>query len=374
MKDRDKLFQTRSEWIDYLIGSRFSGDKEAFAKEVGYELSTINHFINPHSPRRCGDRAARAIESALGLSRHTLDESRKDKKESYYVAISTNAQYTYETVSQLKNEQCVQECAAVLGDFDILIKVEVDNFHFLDILLAKLVKFPGVKRSQTFKAIDSLHWQRQQEQRMDIPPKEDRLYIHNGVDSFIYKKMSYLFDQVKLLEKDPIVIKDDEPASIHSFELLSGTKRSMCAIRSYDSKMRGFEDFNAKEKSLIENGVKSRRIIILDSKELWKKENWSIVRNQYDSYKSIGCSVRFLLESKWYSSSHKIGLEKFLILDESFVCIRDETPTSYDDEHGQISIFRNPEMVKNYQDTFEVNWKNSYDFDELYNRYFTGKK
>ena len=373
VNDREVLSKNRADWMNYLIDTRFEGSKEGFSEAIRYGLVTVNHFLNPHSNRRCGDKAARSIEKSLNLSRYTLDEPVKNEKEIYYVGISTNAQYTYETVLQLKNESCVQECSAVLGDFDILIKVEVESFKFLDILLAKLVKFPGVTKSQTLKAIESLHWQREQKPKMEIPPKEDHLYINNGVEAFIHKKMNHLFDQVKLLERDTITIKDDEPSRVGAYELLNGTKNSICAIRNYDSKMKGFTEFNDKEKKLIDSGINSRRIIILDSKGLWKKNGWSLVMKQYENYSGIGCNIKFLTENRWSSLGHKIGIEKFLILDSSFVCIREEETDKHDDEdYGQVIIYRSSEVIKNYKDTFEINWNKAHTYDELYSKTFSG--
>ena len=164
--ESEDLYVVRAEWIAYIIDTRFNGAKEIFCEKVGYKLGSVNHFLSPRSQRPCSDHAARTIERRLDLETKTLDSPRIEKKQTYYVAISTNAQYTYETVRQLQSEAVVMECAAVLGDFDLLIKVEVEHFKFLDVLLAKLVKFPGVKRSRTYKAIDSLHWQRSQKERL----------------------------------------------------------------------------------------------------------------------------------------------------------------------------------------------------------------
>lgn len=376
--DKENLSAIRAEWIAYLIDTRFNGDKEKFCEQVVYKVGTINHFLCPTSQKSCGSHAARTIERKLDLEPKTLDTPRTEKKQIYYVAISTNAKYTYEIVTQLQKEKNVMECSAVLGDFDILIKVEVESFKFLDMLLAKLVKFPGVKRSQTYKSIDSLHWQRKQKEQLEIPKKDDRLYIHNGISRFIYKKIEHLYNEVKLLKKETIIVKDSDLIGVENYQILEGTKKSICAIRVFDSYMKTFEEFLKAEKKLIEeNNIDSRRIIILSKNKVhrYKTKGWSEVQDLYEKYERIGSKVRFLYDDQWISSGREIGLKKFIILDDEFVCIREEEKTAYeDDDNGQMIIIRNNEVIQMYMDTFNTNWSKSITYSQLYSKLFPSIK
>jgi DNA-binding Lrp family transcriptional regulator len=368
--NREEIYMIRAEWVAYLIDSRFNGSKEAFGEKVGYKVGSINHFLSPTSQRPCKDHAARKIERMLDLEKDCMDKPRTEKKEVYYVAISTNAQYTYETVSQLRNNPYVVECAAVLGDFDILIKVAVEDFRFLDTLLARLVKFPGVKRSQTYKAIENLHWQREQKEQMEIPDKEKRTYVNNGVTQYIYDKLNSLFDEIKLLEKETIIVKDSDLVRISNCQVIEGTKRTICAIRVYNSYMKDFEEFLKLEKELIQDkGVVCRRIIIYDKSNFYKKEEWKKLCELYDSYTLTGSTVKFLDPDNWVNSSRQVHLEKFIILDNSFVCIRQENLQSTEEDEGQAAILRNPELVSMYTDTFNTNWSRSISYETLHKRF-----
>ncbi|WP_020395613.1 Lrp/AsnC ligand binding domain-containing protein [Thiolinea disciformis] len=362
MNNRFDLFKIRAERLAHILDTQFKGSKEALALEVGCSVGAITHYLNPHSARPCVDKAAKRIERALNLEPRSLSEPLHGKRETYYVAIHTNAQYTYEIVTMLKAEECVKECAAVLGDFDIFIKVQVENFRFLDTLLAKLVKLPGVKRSHTYKAIESLHWQREQDQMMDIPPKNERLYIHNGVADFIYRKLNHLFDEIKILEEDPIVIKDNDLISIEKHKLLDGTKKLILATHHYHESLSNYEDFLEKEKTLIQEGVKSRRIIVIPNNNY--KINWPSIETRYNLFQKIGCEVRLIVDSQWINSTKSPIFENFIILDSNFVCIRSENNKD-DEDNGQISIHRNVEIIKMYIDTFNSNWKKSHSYEHF---------
>ncbi|OQX03102.1 MAG: hypothetical protein BWK73_40560, partial [Thiothrix lacustris] len=357
----------------------FHGNKEVFCEKVGYKVGSVNHFLSPRSQRPCSDHAARTIERRLDMEPRSLDTPRTEKKQIYYVAISTNAQYTYETVRQLQGELVVMECAAVLGDFDLLIKVEVEHFKFLDVLLAKLVKLPGVKRSRTYKAIDSLHWQRAQQEQMEVPPKEHGLYVNNGIGDFIHRKLNHLFDEIKMLEQDTIIVKDHDLIGIQNHQLLEGTKKSICAIRVFSSHMSNFDEFLRAERELVKKyGVNSRRIIVLErEKSAWyRKEGYPEVKKLYEQYAETGCEVRFLYADNWIPSSREMGLEKFIILDDSFVCSRQDKHTIRKDEEedGQVSIHSKPEIVKLYTDTFSANWNKAVSFAVLCSRMFEHDK
>lgn len=348
--EEKNLFQNRSHNLAQILKNEFRDDLDEFCERLQLKKETVTKFLNPNSDRPCKDRAARRIESLLKKSPHTLDYQYDDKKETYYVTIGTNAHYTYEVIKTLQEEQSVKECSAVLGDFDILLKVEVENFLFLDLLLAKVAKLPGVKRSQTYLSIKELRWQRNQAENMNLPPKNAQYYSSNGIEEYIERKINYHLDKIKELEKGEIAIQDKDSVPLESEKILDGTALSIRAIRTPDEEMRGFDDYIATEEKLIRDGVKSQRIILLPEDSY--AQEWKKYKEDYDRFNAIGSEVRFLFINEWTATPLSESVEQFVIIDHKFICVRREAM-------NRLLIKRSKEMVELYSAAFATNWYHS---------------
>lgn len=355
MPTKQEILTNRARNLEHILDTTFGGQKEALAEKIGFKPVTITHFLNPHSKRPCGDKAARQIEAALCMGMYALDYMFQEHTEVYYVAILTNAKYTYETVKALQNEKEIKECSVVLGDFDILLKIEVTSFQFLDLLLAKIVKLPGVKRSKTYHSVHSLRWQREQAANMYLPPKNPQMYFSNGIEEFIHKKIDHFFNEIKELERGDIIVKDSDSVVLENYKLLEGATRSICAIRNPYEDLKGFKRYTEQERAVIVNGVISRRMILLS--ERYKVE-WNRVEENYRQFLKIGSDVRFIFMNQWVKSPLSDNWEQFVIVDDKYVCIRQE-------EQRQLLIKRDEEMVKMYMNTFEANWSKSLSFYEI---------
>lgn len=355
---KKKLYEVRAHNLAYILNSDFGGDIDSFSDAIGVKRETVARYFNPKSDRPCSDRTARKIESVLGKALHSLDFFFDEKREVYYIAIGTNAHYTYEIISALQNEIAVQECSAVFGDIDILIKVEVENSRFLDILLAKIARMPGVKRSQTYCSVKKLHWQRAQNERMNLPPKDEKLYFSKGLEEFIHRKMIHHFNEIRGLERGEISIKDEENINLGHSQIITGSQDTIRATKKPSEDVPNFDEYIRKEEELIKRGVQSQRIIFLAPDFMG---DWNNIVNIYDKYVHIGCEVKFLMEEDWLSSPLSMFPEVFIIIDKDFVCVRR-------DDQGRVLIKRSPEMVHEYTNTFLANWGNALVFNDVVKR------
>lgn len=351
-----KLYEVRASNLGRILKQEFRGDFDEFCEHIRLKKLTVSKLLNPNSDRPCKDRAARRIESLLNRGQHTLDYEYSEQKEIYYVAIGTNTNFTYEVIRALKREESIKECSAVLGDFDILIKVEVESFLFLDILLATISRLPGVKRCQTYLSIKTLRWQREQAENMHLPPKNSKYYASNSIEKYIERKVNYHLDKIKELEKGEISIKDADNIPLEPRKILDGAKVSIKAIRTPNEDFKRFNDYVNCEKDLIREGVKSKRIILLPDDSY--KEEWNKYKEDYSLFNKIGSNVKFLLVSEWAATPLSDFSEQFVIIDNNFVCVRRE-------EQNRLIIKRGREMVDLYAESFTANWYRSHSILEI---------
>ena len=190
---------------------------------------------------------------------------------------------------------------------------------------------------------------------MYLPPKNPQMYFSNGIEEFMYRKIDHFFNEIKELEKGDIAVKDSDSVVLENYKLLEGAKYSIRAIRNPNEELRGFKKYMEQEKELILNGIDSKRMILLSDRY---KVEWNKVEENYRQFSRIGSEVRFVFISNWIKSPLSDNWEQFVIVDEKYVCIRQE-------EQRQLLIKRDDEMVKMYINTFNANWANSFSFHEI---------
>lgn len=356
MTTRMTLAATRAKSIQYVIDTEFGGDTRRFSETVEIKLNTVYKYLKPNSERPCNDKAARAIERKLDKPHCYLDYLQGEQRETYYITIGTDARHTYEIVSMLQREESIQECAVVFGDFDLLLKVEVNSNQFLDLLMSKIVRLPGVTSSNTYLVASSLHWQRQQIERMELPERSEVAYYTNGVDGFIHKKILQLFDEITELEKGEITAKDGDTIAFKPHEVIDGVQHSIHSTKDPFRKINSFNKFIKKEKELIQSGVESKRLLLIE--ENYKK-HWNRVEDDYKKFTGIGCQVRFLFFKDWSQTPLSAKPEEMAILDDLYVVVRRE------DQHRYL-IKKTDSIVNAYISVFDSNWEKSYSYNEVY--------
>ena len=360
--NRFERFSIRATNLHRILEAEYDGDTSTFAKELSVATVTLSKYLNPNSDRPCIDKAARRIEKVLSLEHCFLDRDHNVKKEVYYIALGTNAKHTYETVMFLQSEECVRECSVVLGNIDIWLKVEVESYRLLELLLAKIARLPGVERTTTYVSVTELRWQREQAEDLHVPNHDKEKYFHSVLENFVHQKMEHHRNRVKELENDTIFVKDNDVIRIENHELVSGAEKHIYATKQPFEKTSYSQKYLDEEKKLVERGVTSKRIIFLD--ENYKK-NWPEIKEVYGKLRRIGSIIYFIHTSDWIGSPLSDIAEVLLIVDKAFVCIRRESQ--------KVTIIKkNTLTVEEYIRSFEANWAKALSLkeveDSLHNR------
>lgn len=353
--NRFEKFSLRATNLHRILEAEYDGDTGTFARALSVATVTLSKYLNPNSDRPCTDKAARKIEKVLRLEHCFLDRDNNVKKEIYYMALGTNAKHTYETVMFLQSEECVKECSVVLGDIDVWLKVEVENYRLLELLLAKIARLPGVERTTTYFSVNELRWQREQAEDLHVPSHDKDKYFHSVLENFVHQKMEHYRNRVKELESDTIFVKDNDVVRIENHELISSAEKHIYATKLPFEKGLFSQKYLDQERRLIDDGVKSQRIILLDDNY---KKNWPKIKKIFNDLKKIGSNIYFIHMNDWIGSPLSDVAEVFLIVDNAFVCLRRED--------GKVTIIkRNPLTVEEYIRSFKANWAKALSLKEV---------
>lgn len=359
-EDENKsVFENRADNLNHIIKTEFNGSVEAFSEDLaekGLKLKpeTIRKFLSPQSKRPCGDRRARDIEMALGKKQLSLDYEFRKYREVYYIAIITASHYKYEIITRLQAESTVVECSAVLGDFDIILKVVTRSFESLGALTSRISRIPGVQRSTTYSTIRPLRWQRAQAENMYIPKPEDSFHS-NGLEKFIHMKMKQFYDEMKGLDNDSIIVKDSDVAKLEDHDLLYGAQRRVFAIKEPFESSSHDETYLEEERKLVESSVDFRRIILLDKDS---QNKWQKIRRIFNTLNTVGGEHRFLFKTYWIPTLLSDTPEVFIVVDEAFVCIKRAT--------AAMKVFKkDPQVIESYAKAFEANWARALKVEEV---------
>ena len=353
--DKNELLITRSRNLQRILATRFDGDSKSFAEKIGVSAITFSKYLNSQSDRPCNDKAARKIENILGLSTGYLDEKSHRKKDVYYIALYTNSSFTYETIKALQIEKDVLECSCVLGDYDIFLKIEIEDHLLLDMLLARIAKFPGVKRTQTISSVTTLRWQRAQREDMNLIAKKEAFYSQKGLEEVIFKKMDHYFSEIRELSEGEISVKDNDIISFKPYQIIKGAEQHILTTIDLKHYKQTTKKALETEEKLIAKGVRSKKIIFLCHKF---KENWETIKHIYDEFFKIGSSVRFSPLDQWIETPLSGCFEEFTIIDNEYVCVRRESQKRY-------LIKRTTNIIKPYINSFKANWDNSLSLVEI---------
>lgn len=69
-----------------------------------------------------------------------------------YMLLVTDTGKEYEIIKEIKNLKGVTECRAVYGEFDVFVRLEVDDLNALDEIVTKIRRIHGSIQSTTLVA------------------------------------------------------------------------------------------------------------------------------------------------------------------------------------------------------------------------------
>lgn len=354
----NEIQEIRRENFRTLVENKFLKDYKKLSTELKRSESAIRKYLNKKSPRAMSNSTARDFEMKLDLPTNFLDTLHHGSSKIYYVMLSVEDSETYDLIHWLHDHTPeVVECSAILGQFDILVKVEVANFHHLEKFFTKISRHPYIVRTQTFPSVDSLRWQRDQTRYYSV---QNPTRITSYMDAYKNKRIKELLKRIHDIEKGKIVAPENSTERISLTDLMKSTKYSFYSVRAFGEKIFGYSEYLYEETLRISEGVTSKRIFTIPDN---LKKDETIAKQLRSTFKQaseiqvIGGEIKFVFEEDWIHRAGNSSPECFAIIDEEYVYVRKEQATKavLHDEHDYTSM---------YLDVFKLNWESGITLDQ----------
>lgn len=351
----NSVLKIRKSNLQSLLYGKFKGNTKSLAAAIGLSYSSVSKYLSEtDTGRDIHSSVAREIEEKLGLPQHYLDAHKHGLQNIYYIMLKVTGNHVTDVVKMMLEYTEIQECSAVLGDFDIFAKVEVEQADLLELLLKRVSKFPGVLRTRTFTSIDSIHWQRNQAESFRI--KEKKAVFDTFAERYMFQRINKHFEDIRAIEATGEIVIPEKDINFDRAEMLSHTKKEIFAVRLEAELSKRNEAYLNAERERIAAGVTSKRIIIINEKNIINK--FPEIKAHGMKLKEIGCRVKFLLETDWSPTQYSVSPESFAIFDGAFVYIRD-------DSKKNTLIRTQTAVVLTYKAAFEANWEKAISCEEL---------
>lgn len=354
--------EARKKNLKKIIEGSYGGDYDKVSELTGKSVDTLRKYLQDRSKRTISARIARDIEKSLHLSQGYLDSQNYSEKNIYYVTVRVDDSETHDLIRWLyEHAPEVVDCSAVLGQFDIILKIEVPNFHYLEKFFSRLTHFPKVIRTQTFASVDSLRWQRQQDEYCKI---KDPYAEKTFVDRYRNRRTRDLVKQINDLEKGKIVADERMHVKISLLEIMHSISKSFFAIRGYDENIERYNDYCEREETNISKGMISKRIFTFPRELYNDQEKLITFINQAKRVMHMGVEIRFLEEEKWVYRDNNSTVECFAVADKDFVYIRKDS--------GRKSVLQDSqEYIDLYMNLFYRNWEAGSNYERFVKKHLT---
>lgn len=358
MKDH-RLAGVRLANLKALIDIECNGDRNEAARRIDTGIKNLERYL--YGTRDLGDKIASKIEEGFDLGQGYLSMEHKASKPIYYITVKIKGDFLYPFIEATRGVDEIVECSAVLGDFDAILKVEAEEFKFLEIASRKISKMPGVIRTRTYQTIPTLRWQEKQDAGEYIYPQEDS--FSNCLEEYIYKNIISCLEEANQWESGEIYIPTNTKAQKHPIslsEIYGSVKSKMCVVRKHTrAKEIDEELFSIETKKISDEKVCSKRIVVLEKEdEDYFLDNYKKLMELEERFSSIGCSVRFILSSQFIPTDLSQTYEHYIIVDDEFVMV-------VRSQQERIYFKKEPRYVNMYIDSFEESWEEALSVEGL---------
>ncbi len=364
-EQNDDVAPLRGENLKKIIDEQYHGDYEYVSGLLGREVDTIKKYILKNGSRKISDKIGRDIERKLKLPYGYLDRNKNQdqQKDTYYIVLSVDDSETHDIIEWLyTNALEVKECSAILGQFDILLKIEVPSFHYLEMFFSRISQLPKVVRTQTFAAVDSLRWQREQAGHYSVKnPKISETFL----DYYKCTRISNLMKEIHDIERGKIVASDGFSDRISLLEIMHWTKKSFFAVREYNEDIPDYDSYLDAEKSRISSGILSKRIFILPNDILNYTRDHDILKktlNEASDIIKIGGDIKFIFQDSWIYRKDNTKPECFAIIDNSFVFVKKKMI-------DKSVLHGDREYIDIYQQLFNQNWDIGISYEKMMEKF-----
>ena len=340
-----------------LLEEQHNNDLTNLSEAIGRAQTTVRKYLSKNQSRNINTATARSIERSLGLDSGYMDEEYHGNLNVYYVTLKVSRNFTFDVVQRIYEYKEAVECSALLGEYDILIKVEVPSFHELQVFYDKLSRMPGVQRTRTYPAVDTIRWQRAQS-AYNVLKNPNK--FTNYAEEYKHKRILEYMDEIRKLEGGQISSDGLLQNAVDLSDLMRKVKRQYLAIRLHNETYHNEAVYMASEQERLIAGVKVKRIITLPESmpnDPMQQTEFDDLLNIANELIRIGSEIRFLFVERWVASAKNNLPECFAVVDDEYVYLR------RGNTHSQL-LTGNDDLTS-YQRAFTVNWDRALTMDEL---------
>ncbi len=331
-----------------ILEEQYDNDLTRLSDAINRAQTTVRKYLSKNQFRNINTTTARSIERSLGLDSGYMDEEYHGNLNVYYVTLKVSRNFTFDVVQRIHEYKEAVECAALLGEYDILIKVEVSSFHDLQVFYDKLSRMPGVQRTRTYPAVDTIRWQRAQS-AYNVLKNPNK--FTNYAEEYKHKRILEYMEEIRKLESGEISSDGLLQNAVDLSELMTKVKRQYLAIRLHDETYHNETVYRNAELERLKQGVKVKRIITLPQSmptDPRQRAEFDALMTKAKALIDIGSQIRFLFIEQWVASAKNHLPECFAVVDDEYVYLkRGET-------HSQL-LTRSDDLAT-YQRAFNVNW------------------
>lgn len=342
------------------LESQFEGDYEALANAIHRSKSTVIKYLSKGMVRKISANTARTIERNLQLESGYLDEEYHGSSLVYYVTLKVSRNFTFDVVKRVYEYPEAVECSALLGEYDVLIKVEVPTYHDLQVFYDKLSRMPGVQRTRTYPAVDSIRWQRPQSSYSVL--KNPNKFT-NYAEEYKHRRILEYMDEIRKLERGQISSDGLLQNQVDLCELMNQVKRQYLAIRLHDETYPNETAYLSAERARLadkEAKVQVKRIVILPKamvNDPMQTVEFVALLDKAREQIRAGAQLRFLFTEDWVASTRHHTPECFAVVDDEYVYLKSG------EEHSRLMT--KDDDVMHYQRAFAVNWDRALTLEAL---------
>jgi len=351
------LEEIRQSNLKQLLENNFQGDVHQLSDAIHKGVSTVRKYLSPRLERSINNTTARGIERSLELDIGYLDSKYHGNLSIYYVTLKVSRNFTYDVVKRIKDYSEAVECSALLGEFDVLIKVEVAKYHELQVFYDKLSRLPGVQRTRTYPAVDTIRWQHQQSAYESL---ENPNRFTSYVDEYKHRRILECMEEIRKLESGSIFSNNSRTNGVDLNALMQTVRKEFNAIRLHDESYSNEPNYQAAEKARIADNVVTKRIITLPkafTTDPMLHVDYAALLETAKSLSNIGCQIRFLFIEDWANTSENIAPECFAVVDNEYIYLKESEQRSH-------LLTRHADLNR-YKHAFKVNWDRSMSLETL---------
>lgn len=346
MNTTKSLSQKRRDNLNKALNEMFSGNRQQLADAINYTTASLSQWLSiSSSARSISDAVARRIENRLSLPNGYLDRSTQKNKDIYYVMVNLDGHKLNGFIHYLQTFEIVQEASALFGAQDAFLKIEASEKEFQQLLLNEVYHYPGIKDTATFKSLEALRWQKEQNESLHIIEDDKGT---DFINQYLGNRTHYFMQQMKELDQGQLTIQPNDPYPIDQMTLLKNTQHTL--LITTDLTKTPVKEIKSRlkiEEGLLKQGVEIKHLLICHDD---KRKTMESLISDIKPSEAMQQNIRMIAKDNWRPSPASYNPEQFMAIDNQLIYLqRDECSTLFYEEN----------KINAYLQTHSQNWHNS---------------